>query len=162
MVKFLSKIFLLALILGIVAAIYYGELSEYLTFDYLKGHREDLQNYYSQNAWATVAFYMAVYIVVTALSLPGAAVLTLAGGLLFGVVWGTVIVSFASTIGATLAFLLSRFLLRSWVQNKLQKKWGSKFETINRGIERDGAFYLLSFASRSHLSLFSCQFRPWV
>ncbi len=144
MLRFFPKIFLLVFIFGIVATAYYGELSEFLTFDYLKGHRADLQHYYAQNAWVAVAFYMAVYILVAALSLPGAAILTLAGGVLFGVLWGIVIASLASTIGATLAFFLSRFLLREWVQQKLQKKWGDKIERINRGIEKDGAFYLLT------------------
>ena len=83
---------------------------------------------------------MGIYIAVTALSLPGAAVLTLAGGALFGLGVGTVAVSFASTIGATLACLVSRFLLREWVQNK----FGDKLMTINNGIEKEGAFYLFS------------------
>ncbi|MEX1303389.1 MAG: TVP38/TMEM64 family protein, partial [Desulfotignum sp.] len=80
------------------------------------------------------------YITVTALSLPGAAVMTLAGGALFGLVTGTVVISFASTIGATLAFLVSRFLLKNWVQNRFK----DKLHAINRGIERDGAFYLFT------------------
>jgi uncharacterized membrane protein YdjX (TVP38/TMEM64 family) len=83
---------------------------------------------------------MVIYIAVTALSLPGAVVLTLAGGGLFGLVVGTVVVSFASTIGATLACLVSRFFLREWVQSK----FGDKLTTINNGIEKEGAFYLFS------------------
>jgi uncharacterized membrane protein YdjX (TVP38/TMEM64 family) len=83
---------------------------------------------------------MGTYIAVTALSLPGAAVLTLAGGGLFGLMVGTIAVSFASTIGATLACLVSRFLLREWVQSK----FGDRLATINSGIEKEGAFYLFS------------------
>ena len=83
---------------------------------------------------------MAIYIAVTGLSLPGAAVLTLAEGGLFGLVVGTVAVSFASTIGATLACLVSRFFLREWVQSK----FGDKLATINNGVEKEGAFYLFS------------------
>ena len=87
-----------------------------------------------------IAAYMGMYIAVTALSLPGAVVLTLAGGALFGLVVGTLVVSFASTIGATLACLVSRFLLREWVQNR----FGDKLATINNGVEKEGAFYLFS------------------
>ncbi len=83
---------------------------------------------------------MLLYVVVTALSLPGAAVMTLAGGGLFGLVTGTIAVSFASTIGATCACLVSRFFLRDWVQGK----FGEKLHTINEGIEKEGAFYLFS------------------
>jgi uncharacterized membrane protein YdjX (TVP38/TMEM64 family) len=87
-----------------------------------------------------IASYTLIYIAVTALSLPGAAVMTLAGGGLFGLLVGTIVVSFASTIGATLAFLVSRFLLRDWVQTK----FNDKLQPINDGIEADGAFYLFT------------------
>jgi uncharacterized membrane protein YdjX (TVP38/TMEM64 family) len=87
-----------------------------------------------------VVIAFLVYVAVTALSLPGAAVLTLAGGGLFGFLVGLVVVSFASSIGATLACLVSRFLLREWVQNK----FGDKLHSINKGIEEEGAFYLFS------------------
>jgi len=83
---------------------------------------------------------MVVYILVTALSLPGAAVMTLVGGALFGILAGTIIVSFSSTIGATFAFLVSRYLLRDYVQGK----FGDKLSPINEGIKRDGAFYLFT------------------
>ena len=83
---------------------------------------------------------MAIYIVVTALSLPGAAVMTLAGGAMFGFWIGCIVVSFASTIGATIACFVARFLLRDWVQNR----FGDKLTSINKGIEKEGAFYLFS------------------
>ena len=83
---------------------------------------------------------MLIYILVTSLSLPGAAVMTLAGGALFGLLRGTIIVSFASTIGATLACFVSRFILRDWVQGK----FGDKLKTVNNGIEREGEFLLCS------------------
>lgn len=83
---------------------------------------------------------MLVYILVTSLSLPGAVVMTVAGGALFGLLRGTVIVSFASTIGATLACFVSRSILRDWVQGK----FGEKLETVNKGIESEGPFYLFT------------------
>src|SRR5436190_14927783 len=86
------------------------------------------------------ASFFAIYVLVTGLSLPGAAMLTLVAGALFGLVWGVVIVSFASTIGATLAFLASRYLLRDWVQGK----FGEKLRTINEGVDKEGAFYLFA------------------
>jgi uncharacterized membrane protein YdjX (TVP38/TMEM64 family) len=83
---------------------------------------------------------MAIYILVTSLSLPGAAVMTLAGGALFGLVVGTVVVSFSSTIGATLACFAARFILRDWIQ----KKFGDKLKTVNEGVEKEGALYLFT------------------
>ena len=83
---------------------------------------------------------MLIYITATALSLPGAAILTLAGGALFGLVTGTIVISFASTIGATLACIVSRYLLRDWVQSK----FGDKLEKINEGMDKEGGFYLFT------------------
>lgn len=138
--KLKNKLIILTiLILGIIAFRYF-ELGQYLTLDYLKASQEQFQALYQSNRFLVVAAYMGIYIAVTALSLPGAAVLTLAGGGLFGLVVGTVAVSFASTIGATLACMVSRFLLREWVQNK----FGDRLATINNGIEKEGAFYLFS------------------
>ena len=138
--KMIKKIVIVALIgLGVVAFRYF-ELGQYLTLDYIKASQEKFQALYLSNRFLVIAVYMAVYIAVTALSLPGAAVLTLAGGGLFGLAVGTVVVSFASTIGATLACLVSRFLLREWVQNK----FGDKLAAINAGIAKEGAFYLFS------------------
>jgi uncharacterized membrane protein YdjX (TVP38/TMEM64 family) len=87
-----------------------------------------------------ITTYTVVYILVTSLSLPGAAIMTLAGGALFGLLTGTVVVSIASTIGATLACFVSRFILRDWVQ----RKFGDKLKAVNEGIEREGAFYLFT------------------
>jgi len=96
--------------------------------------------FYANNKWLTLSIYMGIYVLVTALSLPGAAVMSLAGGALFGIWIGLVVVSFASTIGATLAFLIARFILRDYVQNK----FGDKLNTINEGIRKDGSFYLFT------------------
>jgi uncharacterized membrane protein YdjX (TVP38/TMEM64 family) len=138
--KIINKVVIVGVIaLGIVAFRYF-DLGQYLTLEYIKGSQEKFQALYLSNRFLVIATYMGIYIAVTALSLPGAAVLTLAGGGLFGLVVGTVVVSFASTIGASLACLVSRFLLREWVQNK----FGDKLKTINSGIEKEGAFYLFS------------------
>lgn len=136
----INKIVIVGVIaLGIIAFRYF-DLGQYLTLEYIKGSQEKFQALYQQNRFLVIATYMGIYIAVTGLSLPGAAVLTLAGGGLFGLVTGTVVVSFASTIGATVACLVSRFLLREWVQNK----FGDKLATVNKGVEAEGAFYLFS------------------
>lgn len=127
------------IVLGIVAFRYF-DLGQYLTLEYIKISQEKFHVLYLSHRFSVIAAYMGIYIAVAALSLPGAVVLTLAGGGLFGLTVGTVAVSFSSTIGATLACLFSRFLLREWVQNK----FGDKLVTINDGIEKEGAFYLFS------------------
>ena len=128
-----------AAILG-VAAFQYFNLGQYLSLDYLKASQATFNELYQAHQMIVIAAFMGVYIAVTALSLPGAAVLTLASGAMFGLVVGTVVVSFASTIGATLACIVSRYLLRDWVQGK----FGDKLRTINAGIETEGAFYLFT------------------
>ncbi len=138
--KNLSRLILVALILAIVAAFFMFDLKQYLSLTYIKGQQEAFSTYYSQNPAVTIGLYMLIYIVTTALSLPGAALLTLLGGALFGVLTGTVVVSFASTIGATCAFLASRFLLRDYVQSK----FGKHLSKINKGVEEEGAFYLFT------------------
>lgn len=135
-----TKLIVLALgmILGISFFVF--DLDQYLTLTYLKQQQQAFGNFYADNHFLTIAIYMAIYILVTALSLPGATVMTLAGGALFGLWTGLIAVSFASTIGATIAFLVSRFLLRDWVQDK----FGNKLTALNAGVEKDGAFYLFS------------------
>lgn len=136
----LKKVFFLGVLVIIVGLFFYFDLGRFLSLDYLKESQTRFQQLYHQHRIAVLGIYMTLYIVVTALSLPGAAVMTLAGGGLFGLVTGTIAVSFASTIGATCACLVSRFFLRDWVQGK----FGEKLHTINEGIEREGAFYLFS------------------
>lgn len=123
-----------------VALFFYFELNHYLTLAAVKGSQARLQELYAQHAVAVVAAYMAIYVMVTALSLPGAVFMTLAGGALFGVVAGTVIVSFASTIGATIACFVARFILRDWVQNR----FADRLQAINAGMAAEGGFYLFS------------------
>ncbi|WP_310475591.1 FAD-dependent oxidoreductase [Sandarakinorhabdus sp.] len=133
----------LPIILLFVAAIFAWfqfDLGQYLTLDALKSRQADIAALYAAKPLQVIGGYFAAYVALTALSFPGAAIMTLAGGAIFGVGLGTLIVSFASTIGATLAFLVSRYLLRDWVQGK----FGERLSAINAGIERDGAFYLFS------------------
>ena len=134
------KIVLLGFIVGFLWAFSHYDLSHYLTLEYMKGQQAQFSAFYKENTLLTIGAYSAVYIVATALSLPGAILLTLLGGALFGLMTGTIIVSFASTIGATIAFLVSRLLLRDWVQDK----FGSYLKLFNEGIEKDGVYYLFT------------------
>jgi uncharacterized membrane protein YdjX (TVP38/TMEM64 family) len=138
--KHLKKIIILLLILAFVVAYKVFNLGQYLTLSYIKASQEKFSLLYAEHQILVIAGYMVIYILVTSLSLPGATVMTLAGGALFGLWVGTVAVSFASTIGATLACFVSRFLLRDWVQATL----GDRLKTINEGIEREGKFYLFT------------------
>jgi uncharacterized membrane protein YdjX (TVP38/TMEM64 family) len=135
-----GKIILLGILATLVAGFFIFDLGQYLTLSYLKSQQQIFNAYYQNNRFSTLLIYFIVYIVVTALSLPGATVMTLAGGALFGLWTALIVVSFASSIGATLAFLASRFLLHDWVQ----KRFGDKLKAVNEGIEKDGAFYLFS------------------
>jgi uncharacterized membrane protein YdjX (TVP38/TMEM64 family) len=136
----LKKIVLFAVLACLVAAFFIFDLSRFFTLDYLKQSRDGFASFYADNKIPTLAVYMLLYITVTALSLPGATVMTLAGGALFGFFTGLVAVSFASTIGATLACFVSRYLLRNWVE----KKFGDKLSAIHAGLEKEGAFYLFT------------------
>jgi len=138
--KNLNRIILLCLIGLIIGGFFFLDLHRFLTLAYLKESHQRFRSLYEHHSAAVITAYMLLYIITTALSLPGAAVLTIAGGALFGLVTGTVVVSFASSLGATLACLVSRFLLRDWVQ----EKFGDRLATINAGIEREGLFYLFS------------------
>ena len=138
--KKIKQILILLLLLGIFfTAKAYG-VSEYLNFEYLKLQKESLLSTYNENQFLFISIYFLVYVISVAVSIPGATIFTLAAGAIFGVVLGTVLVSFASTLGATLSFLFSRYLLR----DSVQKKFGSSMESINKGLEQDGTFYLLS------------------
>jgi uncharacterized membrane protein YdjX (TVP38/TMEM64 family) len=135
-----SRIVLLTLIAAFIAAFFYFDLGQYLTLDTLKAQQSAIENYRATNPVLAVAVYALVYVAITGLSLPGAAILTLAGGAVFGVLWGTLIVSFASTIGATLAFLAARFLFRDGVK----AKFGDRLQAIDEGVAREGGFYLFT------------------
>ncbi len=135
-----GKLVIAVIIILVIIAFRYYNFAHYFSLEYLKTSQERFQTLYRANPILVVGVYMGVYILTTALSLPGAAVLTLAGGGFFGLLVGTIAVSFASTIGATLACLAARFFLQDWVQNK----FGNKLVAINDGIEREGAFYLFT------------------
>ena len=134
------KLVLLALIALVVAAYGYFDLGHYLSLAALKAQQQNIATLLEQNPLQLTGIYFAVYVATTALSLPGAALLTLAGGAIFGVLWGTLIVSFASSIGATLAFLVSRFLLRDWVL----ARFGQRLQSIDEGVKKEGALYLFT------------------
>ena len=134
------RLIVIAIFFSAVALFFAFDVGQYLTLGNLREQRENLRAFTEDNLALMVAGYMGVYVLMAALSVPGAAVLTIAGGALFGVLLGTVAVSFASTIGATLVFLAARFLFR----DSIQKRFGKRLRTINEGVERDGAFYLLA------------------
>lgn len=134
------RVLLVIGVAALVAAFFALDLDRFLTLAELKARRQSLVDFHHGRPLFSVAAYMGIYIAATALSLPGATVLTLAGAAVFGLWTGLVAVSFASTIGATLAFLCSRFLLRDWVR----AKFGDRMAAVNRGIEREGAFYLFT------------------
>ncbi len=135
-----SRVLLLLLFVFAIGAFFYFDLQQFLTLDMLKNKQAELLDTWSTHPIRVTAIYGLIYIAVTGLSLPGAVILTLAGGAIFGLLWGTIIVSFASTIGATLAFLAARFLFRDSVMNR----FGDRLTTINQGIAKEGAFYLFS------------------
>ena len=138
--KLLQRIIIVAAIIIAVILFKFLGLGQYLSLEYLKASQDKFTQIYASHRLLVIATYMGIYIVITALSLPGAAVMTLAGGAMFGFWVGVLVVSFASTIGATLASFVARFLLRDWVQNR----FGKKLSRINQGIEKEGAFYLFS------------------
>jgi len=134
----IKKILIGFLIIGVFVSFFIFDLNQYLTLSYIKESKTRFYEFYVSNRLLTVSLYMLFYIFITALSLPGATVMTLAGGALFGFGIALIAISFASTIGATLACFASRYLLRSWIE----KKFGDKLSVINTGIEKEGAFYL--------------------
>ena len=135
-----KKIALLGVIVAAIFSFFYFDLNSYLTLQGMKDSLDTFQSQIAQNPVLSMGVFFAIYVAVTALSLPGAAILTLAAGALFGLVQGLVIVSFASSVGATLAFLVSRFILRDTVRNKFKEK----LKKIDEGVEKQGAFYLFT------------------
>jgi len=136
----MKKIAIVVAIILLVTAFFAFDLDHYLTLESLKQGQHDFAALNAQSPWQVAGVFFVLYVVVTALSLPGAVILTLAAGALFGLLEGTLLVSFASSLGATLAFLISRFVLRDAVQSR----FGDKLKAINDGIAKDGALYLFT------------------
>ena len=136
----LKRGLLLVIIVILIAAFFVFDIGQYLTLESLKAHQQDLAEYIESNWLQAFIVYFVIYVTATALSLPGAIILTLGAGALFGLGFGLLLASFASTIGATLAFLVSRFLLRDWVK----ATFSERIKAIDKGVEKDGPFYLLS------------------
>ena len=136
----IKKISLLVLVAAAMAAFVALDLGRYLSLDYLKQSQSQFLDLYARQPLTVAAAYFALYVLATALSFPGATIITLAGGAIFGFGWGLLIVSFASSLGATLAFLTARFVLRDSVEARFAKRLAD----INQGIEKDGAFYLFT------------------
>ncbi len=136
----MKKLLALALLAALITTFFLLDLNQWLSLDAIKSSQAQIEQWQLQQPLILGLVFSAMYIAVTALSLPGAAVMTLAAGAFFGLLWGTIIVSFASSIGATLAFLVSRFILR----DNIQQRFGEHLKTINQGVEREGAFYLFT------------------
>lgn len=135
-----SRIILLITLAILIGLFFVFDYQQYLSLDMLKSKQQQIHAYNQANPNITIMLYMLVYIMTTALSLPGATLLTLAGGGVFGLWMGTLMVSFASTIGASAAFLGARFLFRDAVKHK----FGNRLKAIDEGIAKEGAFYLFS------------------
>ncbi|HEX7028064.1 MAG TPA: dihydrolipoyl dehydrogenase [Gammaproteobacteria bacterium] len=135
-----TKLAVALLILGLIAAFFIFDFGQYFNFEFLKSRQAILNTYYREHPLVTAVVYTAVYIIATGLSLPGATILTLIAGAIFGLFWGAVIASVGATAGATVAFLLARFVLHDWVQSR----FGERLKKINQGVKRDGAFYLFA------------------
>lgn len=132
---------LLVLVMGCLIGTFFAfDLGHYLSLPQLQARQTELAALVDRHFVSAALLFVAVYVVSTALSLPGASLLTLAGSAVFGVVWGLLLVSFASSIGATLAFLSARFLLRDWVE----RRFGDKLASLQAGMKKEGALYLLS------------------
>ncbi len=134
------KVVLLLIIAGLIFLFFLFDMDQYLSIANLKSELDAFKAFYERHEVLTMAVYSILYILMVALSLPGAVIMTLAGGALFGLFYGVVLVSFASSIGATLAFLVSRYMFKDWVQNK----FSSKLVAINKGIEKEGGLYLFT------------------
>lgn len=136
----IKKIFLLLIAAAAVGLFFHFDLHQLLTLDGLKGSMDQFNQYKEQSPLLVIGEFFLLYVVVTALSLPGAAILTLAAGALFGLVEGLLVASFASTIGATLAFLVSRYLLR----DTIKQRFPERLAAIDAGVEKEGGFYLFT------------------
>jgi uncharacterized membrane protein YdjX (TVP38/TMEM64 family) len=136
----IKKAILVLVLLGASVAYFVFDLGQILSLENFKASQADIVAAKDANPVLYISGFFILYVAVTGLSIPGAAIMSLIAGALFGVLMGTIIVSFASTMGATLAFLSARFVLRDWVQGK----FGERLRAIDDGLEKDGAFYLFT------------------
>lgn len=133
-----TKLILVAVVAVLILSFFVFDLGQYLSFDYLKSQKEALNQFYLDKPVLVIAVFFLVYVTMAALALPAATILTLAGGAIFGFTTGFIVVSFASSIGATIAFLLTRYLFH----DAIQTKFGDRLTALNTGIEKEGAFYV--------------------
>jgi pyruvate/2-oxoglutarate dehydrogenase complex dihydrolipoamide dehydrogenase (E3) component/uncharacterized membrane protein YdjX (TVP38/TMEM64 family) len=133
-------LFLLLAVLGLWVAYRYWDLGQWLTLERLKASRDTLLGLYADQPVQTALTFFGIYVLAAALSFPGASILTLAGGAMFGWAMGLLLVSFASSVGALLAFWVSRYMLRDFIQ----QRFGKRLQPINEGLAKDGTFYLLT------------------
>ncbi len=136
----LSKIVLAAVIAVLISSYFIFDLGQYVSLDHIKSQQSAIERYFQHHPLLTAGLFFILYVAVTGLSLPGAALMTLVAGVIFGLFWGVVMVSLASTLGATIAFWSARYLLRDAVQ----QRFGDSLKRINRGIDEEGAFYLFT------------------
>ncbi len=135
-----KKIAIIVLFISVVSLFFYFDVGQYLNLDYIKEQRTAIGEYHTANPIKTALFYFLCYVLITGVSLPGAGIMTLIGGAIFGLLWGTVLVSFGSMLGATIAFLITRYLFHDYIQ----KRFGQQLEPINRGVREEGEFYLFT------------------
>jgi len=135
-----TKILVALVALALIAAFFVFDIGQYLSLEFLQSKHQQLLEYATDNRLLTIAVYFLLYVTSAVLCLPGISVLTLGAGAIFGFITGFILVSFAATVGATLSFLLSRYLFK----DTLQKKFSSQLQTINTGVEKEGAFYLFT------------------
>lgn len=131
---------MILIIVALITGFFIFDIGLYVNLEFLKARQADIENYYVEHPLNTILIFFFTYVLFTGLSLPAASILTLTGGAIFGLLAGTILVSFASTLGATFAFLASRFLFKDFIQQRFR----DKLEVINRGIVKDGAFYLFT------------------
>jgi len=136
----MKKLVLVGIIALIVLVFFAFDLGQYLSLEYIKAQQGQVEMLYAENQFATLLIFFIIYVIVTGISLPGAAVMSLAAGAVFGLLTGVILISFASTLGASIAFMISRYLFRESVE----ARFGSSLKSINAGIKRDGAFYLFA------------------
>ena len=135
-----KKLLILLAVIAVAIAFFVFDLGRFFSLTYIKESQQSFSTLYNERPVFITAVFFAIYVAITALSLPGAAIMTLAAGASFGLVWGTVVVSFASTLGATCAMLISRYVLR----DSIEKRFDAKLADVNKGMEKEGAFYLFT------------------